>query len=55
MAAQIESELGLATQLVAGSPGELSVWIGDAQIIAKQGARFPDPADVVAAIRAHRA
>ena len=54
MAAQLERDLGVATELVPGNPGELSVWIDGAQIIAKQGARFPDPGDVVAAVRAHR-
>jgi hypothetical protein len=54
VAAQLERDLGVTTQLVPGNPGELSVWIGDAQIVAKQGAKFPEPGDVVAAVRAHR-
>ena len=55
MAAKLERDLGVATKLVPGDSGELSVWIGDARIIAKQGARFPDPDEVVAAVRAHGA
>ncbi|HEY6176770.1 MAG TPA: hypothetical protein VIX73_20075 [Kofleriaceae bacterium] len=55
MAAKLERDLGLATVLVPGDSGELSVWIGGARIIAKQGAKFPDPDEVVAAVRAHGA
>ena len=54
MAAQLERELGVATKLVPGNTGELSVWVDDAQVIAKQGAKFPEAGDVVAAVRAHR-
>ena len=54
MAAQLERELGVSTKLVPGNTGELTVWVDDAQVIAKQGAKFPDPADVLAAVRAHR-
>ncbi|HEX3758307.1 MAG TPA: hypothetical protein VHW23_06355 [Kofleriaceae bacterium] len=54
MAAQLERELGVPTKLIPGNPGELSVWVDDAQVIAKQGAKFPEPGDVVAAVRAHR-
>ena len=51
MAAQLERELGVTTKLVPGDAGELSVWIDGTQVIAKQGARFPEPAEVVAAVR----
>lgn len=54
MAAQLERELGVSTKLVPGNTGELTVWVDDARVIAKQGAKFPDPGDVVAAVRAHR-
>ena len=53
MAAQLERDLGIPTKLVPGDPGELSVWIDGVRIIAKQGTRFPEPSDVVAAVRAH--
>jgi predicted Rdx family selenoprotein len=54
VAAQLERELGVSTKLVPGNAGELTVWVDDAQVIAKQGAKFPEPSDVVAAVRAHR-
>jgi hypothetical protein len=54
VAAQLERDLGVSTKLVPGNPGELSVWVDDAQVIAKRGAKFPDPGDVVAAVRAHQ-
>jgi hypothetical protein len=54
VAAQLERDLGASTMLVPGHSGELSVWVGETKIIAKQGAKFPEPADVVAAVRAHR-
>jgi hypothetical protein len=54
VAAQLERDLGVTTKLVPGSSGELSVWIDGAQVIAKQGARFPEPDEVVAAVRQHR-
>jgi predicted Rdx family selenoprotein len=54
VAAQLERDLGVTTQLVPGGSGELSVWVDGAQVIAKQGARFPEPAEVVAAVRDHR-
>ena len=54
MAAQLERDLGVSAKLVPGNAGELSVWVDDARVFAKQGAKFPDPGDVVAAVRAHR-
>jgi len=54
VAAQLERDLGVSAKLVPGKTGELSVWVDDAQVFAKQSARFPDPGDVVAAVRAHR-
>ena len=43
MAAKLERDLGVAAVLVPGDSGELSVWIDGARIIAKQGAKFPEP------------
>jgi predicted Rdx family selenoprotein len=54
VAAQLERDLGATTKLVPGGSGELSVWIDGAQVIAKQGARFPEPDEVVAAVRQRR-
>jgi hypothetical protein len=55
VAAQLERDLGVTTKLVPGNSGELSVWLNDVQVIAKQGSRFPEPAEVVAAVRLHQA
>lgn len=55
MAAQLERDLGVTTQLIPGSSGELSVWVNDQQVIAKQGGRFPEPDEVVAAVRSLQA
>ena len=52
MAAQLKQDLGIDAELVVGNSGELSVWVDDEKIIEKQRAKFPDPADVVAAVRA---
>lgn len=52
MAAQLKSELGLDTQLVVGSSGEFTVWYRDAKVAEKVRWTFPDPTDVVAAVRA---
>jgi hypothetical protein len=55
VAAQLERDLGATTKLVPGNSGELSVWVNDTQVIAKEGSRFPEPAEVVAALRAFQA
>ena len=51
MAARIEEALGLDVELVVGQPGELTVWVDGAKIAEKVSARFPDPDDVVWAVR----
>jgi hypothetical protein len=55
VAAQLERDLGMTAKLIPGNPGELSVWVNDEQVIAKQGSRFPEPAEVVAAVRQRQA
>jgi len=52
VAAQLKQELGVDAALVVGSSGELTVWVDGEQVVEKRGARFPDPSDVVAAVRA---
>jgi predicted Rdx family selenoprotein len=52
VAAQLKKDLGVDAALVVGSPGELTVWVDDEQVIEKRGGRFPEPGDVVAAVRA---
>ena len=51
MAAQLKQDLGVEAELVVGGSGELSVWVDGAKIIEKKWGRFPDPKDVVAAVR----
>jgi len=33
-----------------GNPGEFTVWVGDAKVAEKTGGKFPDPAQIIAAI-----
>ena len=51
MAAQLKQDLGIDSELVVGGSGEFTVWVDDAKVIEKRWMRFPDPADVVAAVR----
>jgi predicted Rdx family selenoprotein len=53
VAAKLKQELGIDAALVVGNPGELSIWIDDQKVVEKQGGRFPEPKDVIAAVRAH--
>jgi predicted Rdx family selenoprotein len=39
---------------VVGNPGEFTIWVDDAMVIEKQGGRFPDPKEVIAAVRSRR-
>jgi predicted Rdx family selenoprotein len=52
VAAQLKQDLGVDTELIVGNPGEFTVWVDDAKVSEKQMARFPDPKDVVEAVRA---
>ena len=52
MAAQLKQDLGIDAELVVGNAGELSVWVDGDKVAEKKWARFPDPTDVVAAVRA---
>lgn len=52
MAAQLEKELGVSADLVAGDAGEFTVWVDDAKVVEKRWGRFPDPREIVAAVRA---
>jgi hypothetical protein len=53
VAAQLKQDLGVEADLVVGGPGEFTVWVGDAKVSEKRLANFPEPRDVVAAVRAH--
>lgn len=43
----------MTAELVVGSSGELSVWVDDVKVIEKQG-KFPEPREIVAAVRARQ-
>ncbi len=51
----LKQELGVVTSLVVGRSGEFTVWVDDVKVAEKSGARFPEPGDVVAAVRARAA
>lgn len=40
-------------ELVVGSSGEYTVWVDGTKVAEKTWRGFPDPADVVAKVRAH--
>ena len=48
----MKRDLGVDAELVIGGSGEFTVWVGDKQVAEKRWGRFPDPADVIAAVRA---
>ena len=52
MAAQLEQDLGVETELVVGNSGEFTVWVDGKVVSEKQRGAFPDPAAVVTAVRA---
>lgn len=35
-----------------GDSGEFTVWVGEQKVIEKIGGRFPDPAEIIAAVKA---
>jgi hypothetical protein len=52
VAAELKHALGVEAKLEVGSSGEFTVWVGCDKVAEKKWARFPDPADVVGAVRA---
>ena len=52
MAAQLEKDLGISADLVAGDAGEFTVWVDDAKVVEKRWGRFPDAKEIVEAVRA---
>jgi predicted Rdx family selenoprotein len=52
VAAQLKQELGVDSELVVGSSGEFTVWVDGKMVAEKTRGVFPDPAAVVAAVRA---
>ncbi len=54
MAAQLKQQLGLESDLVVGNPGEFTVWLDGAKVSEKVAGQFPEPPEVIAAIRARQ-
>jgi len=52
VAAELKRELGIDADMVVGNSGEFTVWVGDKQVAEKRWGRFPDPSDVIAAVKA---
>jgi hypothetical protein len=51
VAAELKKALGVEATLEVGHSGEFTVWVGDSKVAEKKWLRFPDPADVVTAVR----
>jgi predicted Rdx family selenoprotein len=51
VAAALQQELGIASELVVGKSGEFTVWLGERLIAEKNHTGFPDPDDVVDDVR----
>ena len=51
MAAELKRALNVDAVLTVGNSGEFTVWVDGKKISEKTSARFPEPADVVAAVR----
>jgi len=52
VAAQLKKLLGVDAELMVGNSGEFTVWVDSAKVAEKSMGRFPEPDDVVAAVRA---
>ena len=52
MAAEIAKTMGITAELRVGNSGEFTVWVDDVKVAEKQQGRFPEPAEVVAAVKA---
>ena len=51
MAAQLKKDLGIDALMVVGRSGEFTVWLDEKLIAEKEFSGFPDPDDVVDAVR----
>ena len=51
MAAQLKQDLGVIAELTVGTSGEFTVWVDDQKVAEKTWRGFPDPDDVVDAVR----
>jgi len=52
VAAELKQKLGVDATLVVGGAGEFTIWVDGTKVCDKQQGRFPEPSDVVAAVRA---
>jgi predicted Rdx family selenoprotein len=51
VAAQLKQDLGVIAELMVGSPGEFTVWVDNEKVAEKDWRGFPEPDDVVDAVR----
>jgi predicted Rdx family selenoprotein len=51
VAAELKQALGVDAKLEVGSSGEFTVWVDDSKVAEKKWGRFPDPGNVVSAVR----
>jgi predicted Rdx family selenoprotein len=51
VAAQLKQDLGVVAELTVGNPGEFTVWVDDQKVAEKDWRGFPEPDDVVDAVR----
>lgn len=51
MAAQLKQDLGVVAENMVGTPGEFTVWVDDVKVAEKDWRGFPEPDDVVDAVR----
>lgn len=51
MAAELKQELGVIAELLVGTSGEFTVWVDDRKVAEKTWRGFPEPDDVVDAVR----
>jgi len=52
VAAQLKQDLGIDAELLVRGSGEFTVWVDTTKVAEKNLGKFPDPAAVVAAVRA---
>jgi hypothetical protein len=50
VAALIKQDTGIDPDVIEGTRGEFSIWVGDARVAQKEAHRFPSEEDVVARV-----
>jgi hypothetical protein len=51
VAAELKKALNVDAKLEVGNSGEFTVWVGGKKVAEKTAGRFPEPANVVDAVR----